>query len=157
MFFTGQEAARVLHPHNNAIVVSTSLANNLVRRILIDNGSSADIIFKSALDRMKLSGMRPTLTEGTIDLPVTFGTPGGLEVTHIVLFLVVDQPSAYNIIIGRPTRNRLKAITSTYHLMMKFPTDKGIAMMLGDQSMVRMCYIQGVDEKEKGKMVSTIF
>ena len=146
MFFTGQEAARVLHPHNDAIVVSAPVANNLVRRILIDNGSSADIIFKSALDRMKLSGMRPTpistplfgfsgervMTEGTIDLPVTFGTPGGLEVTHIVSFLVVDQPSAYNIIVGHPTLNRLKAITSTYHLMMKFPTEKGIAVMLGD-------------------------
>ena len=41
--------------------------------------------------------------------------------------------------------------------MMKFPTDKGIAMLLGDQSMARMCYIQGVDGKDKGKMVSTIF
>ena len=83
------------------------------------------------------------MTEGTIDLPVTFGTPGGIEVTHIMSFLVVDQPSAYNIIIGRPTLNRLKAITSTYHLMMKFPTEKGIAIMLRDQSMARMCYIQG--------------
>ena len=72
-------------------------------------------------------------------------------------FLVVDQPSAYNIIVGRPTLNRLKAITSTYHLMMKFPTEKGIAVMLGDQSMARMCYIQGVDGKGKGKVVSTVF
>ena len=170
MFFTSQEAARVLHPHNDAIVVSAPVANNLVRRILLDNGSSTDIIFRSALDRMKLSGMRPTpistplfgfsgervMTEGTIDLPVTFGTPGGLEVTRIVSFLVVDQPSAYNIIVGRPTLNRLKAITSTYHLMMKFPTEKGIAIMLGDQSMARMCYIQGVDGKGKEKMVSAI-
>ena len=69
----------------------------------------------------------------------------------------MDQPSAYNIIIGRPTLNRLKAITSTYHLMMKFPTDNGIAIMLEDQSMARMCYILGVDGKGKGKMVSTIF
>ena len=83
------------------------------------------------------------MTEGTIDLPVNFGTPGGIEVTHIMSFLVVDQPYTYNIIIGHPTLNRLKAITSTYHMMMKFPTEKGIAIMLGDQSMARMCYIQG--------------
>ena len=45
----------------------------------------------------------------------------------------------------------LKAITSTYHLMMKFPTAKGIAVMMGDQSMARMCYIRGVDRKGKGR------
>ena len=71
--------------------------------------------------------------------------------------LVVDLPSAYNIIIGRPTLNRLKAIMSTYHLMMKFPTENEIAIMLGDQLMARMCYIQGVDGRGKGKMVSPIF
>ena len=110
MFFANQEAVRVLDPHNDAIVVSAPVANNLVRRILIDNDSSADIIFKSALDRMKVAGLRPTpistplfdfsgdrvMTKGTIDLLVTFGTHGGIEVTHIVSFLVVDQSSAYN-------------------------------------------------------------
>ena len=40
--------------------------------------------------------------------------------------------------------------------MMKFPTEKGIAIMLGDQSMARMCYVQGVDGKGKEKMVSAI-
>ena len=73
------------------------------------------------------------MKEGTIDLLVTFETPGAIEVTHVVSFLVMDQPSAYNIIIGRPTHNGLKAITSTYHLMMKFSTKKGIAIILGDQ------------------------
>ena len=81
---------------------------------------------------MKVAGLRPTpistplfgfsgervMMEGTIDLLVSFGAPGGIEVTHIVSFLVVDLPSTYNIIVGRPTLNRLKAITSTYHLMM---------------------------------------
>ena len=159
MFFTNQKAVRVLHPHNDAIVVSAPIANNLVRRILIDNGSSADIIFKSSLDRMKVAGLRPTpistllfgfsgervRTEDTIDLLVTFGTPEGIEITHIVSFLVVDQSSAYNITIGCPTLNRLRAITSTYHLMLKFLTAKGIAVMMVDQSMARTCYIRGVD------------
>ena len=101
MFLTHQNVVRVLHPQNDAIVVSAPVANNLVRRIPIGNGSSTDIIFKSALDRMKVAGLRLTpistplfgfsgemvMTEGTIDLPVTFGTPGGIEVTHIVSFL----------------------------------------------------------------------
>ena len=50
----------------------------------------------------------------------------GLEkTTHMVDFLVVDKPSAYNIILGRPTLNAVKAMVSTYHLAMKFPTPFG--------------------------------
>ena len=169
VYFTNQEAARVSQPHNDAIVIKAPVANNLVKRILIDNGSAADVIYKGALDRMQLGGLTPTpvstplygfcgervMTEGSIDLPITFGTPGGIEATHMVKFLVVDQPSPYNVIIGRPTLNRLMAITSTYHLMMKFPTARGVASMEGDQTMARMCYVQGVDGKAAGK--ATVF
>ena len=56
-------------------------------------------------------------------------------------FLVVDCPSAYNVIIGRPTLNRLRAITSTYHLLVRFPTENGIGEMRGDQAMARECYL----------------
>ena len=54
--FTEEEADRVLHPHKDALVVSLKITNNLVHRILIDNGSSTDVIFKSALDKMNLEG-----------------------------------------------------------------------------------------------------
>jgi hypothetical protein len=56
---------------------------------------------------------------GVISLPITCGT-SPRDSTVIVDFLVIDRPSAYNAIIGRPALNKLKAITSTYHLMMKF-------------------------------------
>ena len=91
------------------------------------------------------------MTEGIIDLLITFGTPGGIEVVHMVPFLVVDQESPYNVIIGRPTLNRLRATTSTYHLLVKFLTEKGIDIMAGDQSKARICYIQGIDGKPAGK------
>ena len=133
-----------MHPHNDAIVLKAQVANNLVKRVLIDNGSAADIIFKTTLERMKLGGLRPirtqtplfgftgekVMTEGIIDLPVTFGTTGGIEVIHMVPFLVVDQESPYNVIIGRPTLNKLRAITSTYHLLVKFPTEEELASWL---------------------------
>ena len=41
-------------------------------------------------------------------------------------FLVVDCPSTYNIILERATLNKLKAVTSTYYLKVKFPTAHGI-------------------------------
>ena len=40
------------------------------------------------------------MTEGIIDLSVTFGNPGGIEVFHMIPFLVVDKESPYNVIIG---------------------------------------------------------
>ena len=62
-----------------------------------------------------------------------------------VNFLVVDCPSAYNVIIGGPTLNRLRAVTSTYHLLVRFPTENGIREMKGDQAMARKCYLTTVN------------
>ena len=56
-------------------------------------------------------------------------------------FLVVDCSSSYNAIIGRPTLNSWKAITSTYHLSVKFPTEHRVGQVQGDQLAARECYL----------------
>ena len=56
-------------------------------------------------------------------------------------FLVVDCSSAYNGIIGRQTLNSWKAATSTYHLMIKFPTEYEIGELRGDQVAAWECYV----------------
>ena len=48
------------------------------------------------------------------------------QVTRNVNFLVVNCLSSYNAIIGRPTLNSWKAVTSTYHLSVKFLTEYGV-------------------------------
>jgi predicted negative regulator of RcsB-dependent stress response len=58
----------------------------------------------------------------------------------MVRFLLVDRPLAYNAIFGRTALNELKAITSTSHLSMKFPTEEGIKVVKGDQREARRCY-----------------
>ena len=58
---------------------------------------------------------------GVITLPVTVGDYPQ-QITKDVTFLVVDYSSAYNAILGQPTLNSWKAVTSTYHLMIKFST-----------------------------------
>ena len=63
------------------------------------------------------------------------------QITREVNFLVVDCSSLYNAIIGRPTLNSWKAITSTYHLSVKFPTEYGIGKAQGDQLAARECYL----------------
>ena len=81
------------------------------------------------------------LTEGSIELPTTFGIEGGTQVTRMVNYMIVDQPSAYNVIIGRPALNQLRAVTSTFHLLVKFPTPDGVGIMQGSQADSRACYV----------------
>ena len=63
------------------------------------------------------------------------------QITKDITFLVVDCSSAYNGILGRLTLNSWKVATSTYHLMIKFPTDYGIGELRGDQVAAYECYI----------------
>ena len=77
---------------------------------------------------------------GIIILLVTIGTYPQ-QLTKEISILVVDCSSAYNSIIGRPTHNAWRAATSTYHLLVKFPTEYRIGEVRGDQMAAHECYI----------------
>ena len=68
---------------------------------------------------------------GVVILPVTV-EDYPQQITKDVTFLVVDYSSAYKAILGRLTLNSWKAVTSTYHLMIKFPTEYGVREVRGD-------------------------
>jgi len=87
------------------------------------------------------------------------------QITKDVTFLVVDSSFAYNAILGRPTLNLWKPVTSTYHLMIKFPTEYGVGEVSGDQVAARECYIamlemddhvQTMNIKEQQTMVEPV-
>lgn len=80
-------------------------------------------------------------------MPMTTGA-NPRQVTKVVDFLVVDYPSAYNATIGRPTLNKMKAITFTYHLLMPFPIEEGVVEVRGDQTTARECYVASLRGKE---------
>ena len=63
------------------------------------------------------------------------------QITKDVMFLIVDCLSTYNSILGRLTLNSWKAVTSTYHLVIKFPTKYGVGEVQGDQVAAHECYI----------------
>ena len=63
------------------------------------------------------------------------------QITKNVTFLVVNYSSAYNAILERPTLNSWKAVTSTYHLMIKFPTEYRGGELRGNQVAARECYV----------------
>ncbi|GAV60505.1 hypothetical protein CFOL_v3_04035 [Cephalotus follicularis] len=75
----------------------------------------------------------------SIDLSVITGlSPCQTQVQKT--FLVIDTPSPYNAIIGRPRQNPMEAIVSTRHLLVKFPTRFGVGNIRGDQEAARQCY-----------------
>ena len=56
-------------------------------------------------------------------------------------FIVVEAPSTYNVILGRPTLNQARSVVSTHSLIFKFPTPKGTGVLKGDQATARSCYV----------------
>uniref|UniRef100_A0A2N9IG75 Reverse transcriptase domain-containing protein n=1 Tax=Fagus sylvatica TaxID=28930 RepID=A0A2N9IG75_FAGSY len=52
--FTEEDARKVFHPHDDALVVTLEIAGYSIRRVLIDNGSSTDIIYLMAFQQMKI-------------------------------------------------------------------------------------------------------
>ncbi|RRT65093.1 hypothetical protein B296_00023236 [Ensete ventricosum] len=124
--------------HDDALGVTAHIANACVRCIMIDTRSSTDILYLDAFHKLRMTNwdltpMTSTLTGftgdaitpvGVVTLLVTFdGEPR--TKTLMVHFMVVDLPSAYNVIIGQSTLNKLRAIVSTYHHSMKFLTSIG--------------------------------
>ncbi|CAE5959424.1 unnamed protein product [Arabidopsis arenosa] len=119
---------------------------------LIDTGSSVDLIFLSTLQRMGISkadiiGPPAPLVAFTSDTSMSLRNIKLLVlaagVPKIVEFIVFDRPAAYNIILETPWLFQMKAIPSTYHQSVKFPTPGGIGTIRGDQETSRSCYLMG--------------
>ena len=51
---TGEDAERIHHPHDDAIFITLLIADYTTRRVLVDNGSSADILYYPAFQQMRL-------------------------------------------------------------------------------------------------------
>ncbi|RWW82507.1 hypothetical protein BHE74_00009031 [Ensete ventricosum] len=69
----------------------------------------------------------------------------------MVTFMVVNLPSTYNIILGQPTLNELRAIVSTYQLVMKISTRIGTREVKSDPRESRRCYLTVVTLPKKPK------
>ena len=111
--FLEEDARRLHHLHDDALIVSIWVGDYNTYQVLVDNGSSVDILYYPKFQQMKIDRewLVPTNAllvgfEGTkvyplgaITLPVTVGDYPR-QITKDVTFLVVDCSSAYNAILG---------------------------------------------------------
>jgi hypothetical protein len=121
-----------------------------VGRILVDNGSSTDILtwqcftgmgfkkedLKKAEHPLYGFGNKRIEALGKIDVNVTFGQDATMR-TKIITFDVVDFVYPYNAIFGRNTINKFAAVIHQGYLLMKIPTTAGVISVYGSQEEAR--------------------
>ncbi|RVW16584.1 hypothetical protein CK203_069351 [Vitis vinifera] len=149
IIFPPVDPTRTLQPHRDALILSLEIGDFDVRRILVDPGSSADLVQASVVGHMghSLTGLEnpgrilsgfngsSTTSLGDIILPVQAG-----PVTLNVQFSVVQELSPFNVILGRTWLYYMKVIPSTYHQMVSFLTEEGQIDLYGSQLVARQCY-----------------
>jgi len=134
LVFTRADLRDVVPHDNDPVVISAVTAGRKEHRVLVDQGNSADVMFWSTFNKLQLSRdlLRPyngclygftgdqVEVRGYLELRTTF-TDGTVSRTESIRYLVVNANSAYNILLGRPAPNRLRAVASTRHMKMKLP------------------------------------
>ncbi|CAI9089844.1 OLC1v1024491C1 [Oldenlandia corymbosa var. corymbosa] len=136
----------------DALVISAIIHKKEVRRVYVDPGSGVNVIYQDCFQKLGIdkSQLRPCamplmgfsnhiiIPTGMITLSVTVGEYPTCK-TELCDFAVVDVVAPFNILLGRPWMNQVKVIFSSYHLVMKFPTDYGIAEVRGDRQLAHQC------------------
>ena len=122
--FSEADKQRTIQPHDDALVVTLRICGYDVKKVMVDQGSAAEIMYP---DLYKGLGLKPenlttynsplvsfeskmVVPKWQIRLPVQAGT-NVVEVD----FIVVDAFSPYTAIIGRPWLHTLGAVSSTLH------------------------------------------
>jgi hypothetical protein len=133
-------------PHMDAMVINCNVAGWDLHKVLVDNGSQADIIFLHAFDRMGIShsllkpldnplygfGGKGTFPVGKIELPLSFGAAPNAR-SEQVTFDIVDMVYPYNAIMGRGSINKFEAAIHGLYLCMKILGPQGAITVYGNQ------------------------
>ncbi|KAK8944955.1 hypothetical protein KSP39_PZI008120 [Platanthera zijinensis] len=141
-------------PFCDALVIQAAIEGFTVSRILVDNGSSVNVVFKKAFDGMKVEPMRVLASDGPL-----FGFSGerkevkggvGLQVklggtSRNYRFVIIDAQSSYNAIFGRPLISAFRCVPSSLHQCLKFNLEGTQIRIKGDSRIARQCYVMAVN------------
>jgi len=128
--FSNESMIRTLQPHDDALVVTLRIGRYNVKRVLVDQGSDAEIMYPNLYKELKLRSKDLTcydspligfdrkvvFPKGQIQLLVQTGT----EVMK-VNFIVADAYSPYTAIVARHWLHAMGAMPYTLHLKVKYP------------------------------------
>ncbi|XP_059654652.1 uncharacterized protein LOC132301417 [Cornus florida] len=158
--FGDGDLSRIQLPHEDPLVISLPVANCMIKRVLVDSGSSANIIIKAVFEQLEIpsSSIRPTSSplmgfDGTkvdpirvIDLSVTMA-----KRTLKENFVLTEIHPSYNLIIGRGWIHRMNEVPSTLYQVMRClsPNSKEVINLWGDQVAAKECYILTLNEAKK--------
>ena len=154
--FSDADKQGTIQPHDDALVITLRIGGYDVKRVMVDQGSAAEIMYP---DLYKGLGLKPedltvyssllvsfegkmVVPKGQIRLPVQAGT----DVIEVD-FIVVDAFSPYIAIIGRPWLHSLGAVSSTLHQKVKYPSGGQMLEIVGSQSVARQCLIAVIRHK----------
>ncbi|XP_057529955.1 uncharacterized protein LOC130808505 [Amaranthus tricolor] len=112
-------------PYTDQLAVTITIGQMKVRQVLVDIGSTADLITMDRLKKKKFEEKHLlTIDKSLISFGVCVGENGSCK-TMSIRFTVVDTNFSYNAIMGLPLINKLKAIISPYQLLLQFEQDDG--------------------------------
>ena len=153
--FTNKDLERVQLPHSDALVITLRIEEFDVKRILIDPGSSAEIMYEPLFRGLGLEAKDLNHVEGPLygfsgetavpSRKVTINVKAG-TVLSPTEFFVLNTYSPYNAILGRPWLHRMGAVPSTLHQWLRFPAPQGIMEIMGDQLAVKQCLVAAVKQ-----------
>jgi hypothetical protein len=136
----------VSFPHTDGMVITSHIDKWDVTRVLVDNGSQAEILLLLTFEQMgfdrkqlkeaskPLYGFSGRRIEpiGSISLPVSFGSLRNAR-TEYMPFDVVDMNYPYNAIFGRGLLNTFEVALHSNYLCLTVPAALGVISIHGSQ------------------------
>ena len=141
MGFSDEDKIGTIQPHDDALVITLQIGGYDVKRVTIDQGSAAEIMYPDLYKGLNLKAedltpySSPLVSfEGKIIIPkgqVRLLVQTGSEVVEVD-FIIMNAFSPYTAIVARPWLHTLGVVSSTLHQKVKYPSEGQIKEILGD-------------------------